>query len=484
MQSAALRVESFRGIELVEAELAPITIVVGRNGSGKSSLLEALAAAAAAGSGMRDWRGKDVIMDIVYAKLLGNTAALIHEGSAAATIELRAPGYAASLKLARPGEREIQQLACRIADGISPYSLAGCLREAVATNAYRRGEPLQELVKDFDAYSIAERIVGLLKGLCGGQPAGTALQEEAAVVLEALSRGLRVVVEAAVSEAVHLSATVAVGARRVSLEKTYYYTATHMQSIDYMLTIPRLLDAVREAVRLLSPEEARLLRPSDISHCVMKSLLKARNNIILHEEEPGDAAAEDDAGLLVFTLFRRTLSGVVAPLNRCGPAIMLHDAASRLRAYGASKTFMELAESIPGLDAADITAEFFEPVIASKHGGKMPLSMLGDGALHLLLQFTGLALARRRRTILAYEEPERGLHPDYMAILAAKIVETIQENPGSLIALSTHSAELARSIVNAARQSGAEDSLALVVMENGRAVRVLHGREAANQVTL
>jgi len=75
-------------VERAELKLAPITIVTGRNNSGKSSLLEALAVAASSPAGFRDWLGADVVRSIIDEKLLGYPQRLLRGGAAEANIEL------------------------------------------------------------------------------------------------------------------------------------------------------------------------------------------------------------------------------------------------------------------------------------------------------------------------------------------------------------------------------------------------------------
>jgi len=69
-------VECFRGLRGVRLQLAPLTLLTGRNNSGKSSLLEALSLAFSS-PGLRDWLGRDIPRSVVDDKLAGVPARLI-----------------------------------------------------------------------------------------------------------------------------------------------------------------------------------------------------------------------------------------------------------------------------------------------------------------------------------------------------------------------------------------------------------------------
>ncbi len=83
-----LVVEGFRALQgRVEVPLKSITILTGRNNTGKSSLLEALAIASSALNGFRDGLGRDVFRQIVQSKKL-NWNLLVNTGSQHAAIAL------------------------------------------------------------------------------------------------------------------------------------------------------------------------------------------------------------------------------------------------------------------------------------------------------------------------------------------------------------------------------------------------------------
>jgi hypothetical protein len=72
-------IKCFRGIRSLEAEIAPLTIVTGRNNAGKSSFLEALAIATALNGRLALAREEDPVLYIVSAKRLRSPSELINK---------------------------------------------------------------------------------------------------------------------------------------------------------------------------------------------------------------------------------------------------------------------------------------------------------------------------------------------------------------------------------------------------------------------
>ena len=80
--------------------------------------------------------------------------------------------------------------------------------------------------------------------------------------------------------------------------------------------------------------------------------------------------------------------------------------------------------------------------------------------------------------MLLVEEPESGLHPGYMAEIAAAITRAVKEGKGRVYAvITTHSVEMIEFILKAAKAHGILNEVKLALMRAGRIVFERNGGE-------
>ncbi|BES82771.1 AAA family ATPase [Pyrodictium abyssi] len=112
--------------------------------------------------------------------------------------------------------------------------------------------------------------------------------------------------------------------------------------------------------------------------------------------------------------------------------------------------------------------------------GVFPASRLGDGTLELLQLYAGPTLARGAgRYLLLVEKPESGLHPGYMADIAAAMARAVKEGGGRVyVIVTTHSVEMIEFILRAASALSVLGETKLVLMQSGRVAFESSGGEA------
>ncbi len=460
--AARLTVTGFRGVDEASVELTPVTIVTGRNNSGKSSLLEALAIAASAAAGFRDWLGSDTIRYIVDGKLLGRPPRLIRSGHGEAYVRFDHPLVRVKVVIRKPRDirEEARRLACIAARSINTFMARFCVLGAVENNLLLKRRVLDR------AYALLGDAINSMRLLCsrsGAQLPGSMAETVAEALLEALTRAASRVVRESVE--VEVSGG---GEGRWGFGRIYYPGAGRWKYLtkDVRVTVSGALgEVVNRLAEALQPVE---LNSRGLVDCLSGVLHDALKKAIWEGYGSPETAGKP---IRVYTLFHRVLPG-----NRDGLAKSLTRVIQTLHSLGLLETYNSLIKNVPGLGVSDPFIEEGE-VWFRASGGRVPASLLGDGTLHLLLLFAGLALAKGGNVVLIYEEPETGLHPGYMIVFAQQLAQVPRENPGVLIVLSTHSLELIRYIADAAREAGVAELLTTVLMDNGGVFSTFRGEE-------
>ncbi len=467
--TAGLRVERFRGVEEAELKLAPITIVTGRNNSGKSSLLEALAIAASAPAGLRDWLGADVVRNIIDGKLLGHPQRLLHGGAAEASIELEYTGTPIRLRLRRlhSVEPEARRLACTAMDMVGEITLRFCIGVAAESTA-------EAALSDGTGrvYKLLSSALNSAKVLCRSRRvgAGGGLEETAAAaILDALANAASIIVENSI-EIVYMLASDYSGVSRA----IYYPGADGLKHVSKRIRVV-LNESIREITGKLVEASNVEVNLDELTRCLAAAFRDALDRVVRGSSRGMEAQPVHGVGPRVFTLFHRNLLGRRRSLVRA-----VTDAVKGLLSLGLLDVYRDMLRSVPGLGFEDLLVAGGE-VLLKTRDKVVPASVLGDGALHLLLLTAGLALARGGDAVVVFEEPETGLHPGYMDVFARLLVDSVAEaaNNHVVVAMSTHSLELIRYVTAAAREKSMLDSLATVLMHEGSVFSVFEGEEAA-----
>lgn len=100
---------------------------------------------------------------------------------------------------------------------------------------------------------------------------------------------------------------------------------------------------------------------------------------------------------------------------------------------------MNLARLIPSLRGIDIreVRGTLDPVVLEASGGEFPFRLASEGTLRLLC-LLGIAVAPNAPSMVAYEEPENGVQPGRIDILAG-ILEDIAARGRTQVILTSHS---------------------------------------------
>jgi len=97
MKIESIKIHNFKGIKKFSADLAPITVFVGRNNTGKSSVIEAIALSVTGGYGWVDFLGENIIRQIIESK--EDISYLIHLGAESAVISANFDGEIANMTI-------------------------------------------------------------------------------------------------------------------------------------------------------------------------------------------------------------------------------------------------------------------------------------------------------------------------------------------------------------------------------------------------
>ncbi len=457
--TVVLGVEGFRGVVEAEVELAPLTLVTGRNDSGKSSLLEAFALAMAA-PGLRDWLGRDVARVLVEGKLGGRPLWLVRDGFRAALVELRGAGRGARLLLKRVDGREASRLvgdvACRALRGMSALGLGFCLLAASERAGRREAANLTRLV------GVLEERIRRLAEECGGdevlEPLRGLVFEAARLVVEE-----SVLARVEVPGGVHERLLPPVGRRLRVLRR-------RLRSLLPRGPARELVQGLLGLLGYRGSVEHRLA--GEVADCVVSeavaAVLDALEAVWSGDGEAGRAP--------VLPLFQRLL-------YRRDVVEALVEAVRRLHEAGLLQVYNRLL-SEAGLGLSDPMID--EGMVWLRRGGeRVPAALLGDGTLNMLLLLAGLA-AVRQGVVLIVEEPETALHPGYMEALARVMVEAVRgaARRGGAVVASTHSLELIDAVARRAEEEEAEPLLRTVLMHGGMVHSVFEGAEVVEAMQL
>jgi len=463
-----ITVEGFRGIRRASAPVLPLTIVTGRNNSGKSSLIEALAIVA---SGvMKDWLGNDIVRHVIDSKLLGRPTRLLNTDAESARIVLEDSRLGVELRLQKPGTERARELACRaVLDGVWASRLAFCTYIALPGRDVQGGE-IGRLSEVF------HRLADMLQVQCGkGKPAASQPDKVGAVtaaIAETLLEGMTRAAAIVLKESIEATASVDASGATYRITRIYYPGVEYRKLLSKKVRKLLLLashEALEKAVEALGIDGLDVDEAANCMATTLQTLLMEAARL----RAPGGRVEwhRDGAPWRVFVLFHRSLLG-----GRRGLAQSLTEAVRGLHELGLLDTFNSLVKSMPELEVSDPFIEEGEVWFRTPRG-RVPTSLLGDGTLHLLLLLAGLALARSSRTMLVCEEPETGLHPGYIEVLAAQLVETIRENPEARVVLTTHSLELIKAVARAAAERGLSNHLATILMDRGEVFSIFRGEE-------
>ncbi len=546
-----LRVRGFRGVEEVELELAPITIVTGRNNAGKSSLLEAAAIAfTAPAHRLRLAEPDDVINYIFARKRLRGYSELTRDGYEEALTEVRIGKLLFKVALLHP--RHSLKAAFYLVDeiyGQAKDSLEECLvKRARSTGYIAIARLAAKLATLFIDYLLMEtlREYSQKRGSAAAtlMPVVKSKDEWQNHVRDTLSRllppsrlrdAVRIVNEdiqkivetdspvEKMQKAVRLLASLLFG-DSLLLDVNLQYE--EMNSIIYRqlrLYLPRdyrradttiLYDALeplrdlvldfvsieleKMATHVLELEGVlSIVYPAGLLdklwRCMLESMCKAAESI---RERTLKGILEHGYHILVEGVLKPMHSRVEIPdpskpvfetvllVRRGRLSIPEFSRIVRLQfESGLLDVFRGYAKRI---GIADMIIEEGDVLVLApqqKEGSKIiiPASRLGDGVLELLQLYAVLTLARRREKpcMLLIEEPESGLHPGYMAEVAAAMARAVREGEGRVyVVFTSHSIEMIRFVLKAARELGILGDTKLVLMRAGRVVSEHGGEEA------
>ena len=510
-------VECFRGIEHVELKLSRLTILTGRNNAGKSSLLEALAIAFTAPA-LRDWAGNDVVRIIIDDKLAGAPLRLLNTActSQSAIISMHANGVrprVAQVVIRRPGESEIKLLFCK---------LLASLRERLYHDVMGGGDTVRCLRRKFrnhigdkEASALATLIATVAFTLIGAledKVCKSNVLEELLAELVTLPEDVKQhfhrmatigwvdIVEKAivgvVEELLRYSIVVKTeGLSRIYLpnynlrfdakEATGYHEALDNAETTVSNSVARVTGSILylSALKDLYARYARLqlsgLANQLIESCIGKTLRKSiKENLIDSTNRyaitiSGPETHEDVKEKCIWNVFLGFRRGIVLRRSLLHPSTPT-EIVKCIHGLG---LLGEYNEAIKKLGLKDPLVEDNE-VYLIHDGMRKPLALLGDGTLHLLVLLAGLTLAKREPNIVVLlEEPETGLHPGYLLLLADLMAAAVRENPSTFIVFSTHSEELIRYVVKRAEKQNILNSVKVALMSRGRVKAEFHSRE-------
>ncbi len=510
--STVVYIKCFRGIRDARLELAPVTILTGRNNTGKSSVLEALALAFSAPS-MHDWMGSSIARIIIDGKLAGRPVRLLNtacNGEAVIKLETDNKNMQA-IRVARPDISADRELLCIILRRLQKelfddLSTGGesyeCIRgvissytsegEALATIMLAVGYTIAYLawqacgsgrrsgigvdVRDLHHLLLPESIVRSISHLQGAlNSVASRLIEHASRTVMARITSNSVIIKTEKRASLYLPGTSVSGRVRDQLYERLrtlsgVFARNMIALTGAVLEKSDLKDLYAIHVKLqLSKQLGRTVRD-----CIWEKLKRVVDDLWSRPMvELGLAGESGEATWRVYTVFRRgttTLSGApwVGTLTRILSAV--HEA-------GLYEDYNNVVKSIKRPQLKDPIIEDGE-VYLLRDGEKIPVALLGDGTLQLLVLLAGIVLARKQpRTVLIFEEPETGLHPGYLIVLADNIAKTVKENPHVFIVLSTHSEELIRFIAKRAMKQGVLDKVKAILMREGETYSVFEGAE-------
>ncbi|BES81734.1 AAA family ATPase [Pyrodictium abyssi] len=503
------KIKCFRGVKEVKLELAPITILTGRNNAGKSSVLEALALAFSAPS-LQDWLGNDIARMIIDDKLAGHPSRLLNltcREEATINLNLKMDDQGARIvRIAKPNSTINNQFLCMMLQKIreslydeltSEGEAYRCLRKAFASYT-REGEALTTIMFTI-GYIIAhlaestceerlsiEKIVqpillpeSLARSIYKSEPA---LKSAALTLREHVNRIIRPIIDDSIVIKLNGSSYLYLPRFRmgVSKEKQYYEELSNLEAV-FVRNIINMTGIILERAELkdlysvyaklqLGKELGKMIR-----RCIWKKLRRTIDNLwtAQYRVNLNDGKANEKTEWNVYTVFRR--STVIR--HEIFGANTLEKIVDKVHDLGLLRDYGNVIRSIRSLNLEDPIIKENE-VLLRKDGMRIPAALLGDGTLLLLALLAGLVLARRQpQTVLILEEPETGLHPGYLMVLADSIARATKENPSALVLLSTHSMELIRFIAKRAMRHGVLDKVKTVLMSNGEVYSVFKGRE-------
>ena len=462
--SVKAEIRCFRGIEGAEAPLTPITVVTGRNNSGKSSLLEAFALGLAAWNGFGDWLGRDILRAIINRKLSGHPYWLLRSRCNDTSVDVDAPWGRAEVLLRKPGREAARRLACRATGLLDERRLAFCLVLASA-------KPPETYLPA--AWSLVLDVLKTLRAGCGSRlsskaPAA-ARPGEAALLADALLAGLRSAAETIIDASVEVKANLFDGGQ-VRISRIYYPGDGFLRHLFKNHVRRSLKEAARGAAESLAAQGGGELDTQLLTDCIADAMESALLRAVGTGSVPKRGRGR---GVRVFVLFHRLVAG-----SHGGLVETLTKTVRDLHGLGLLEEYNSLLKAVPSLGLSDPFIEEGE-IWFRTSDGRIAAHLLGDGALHLLLLLAGLALTRGGDTVIVYEEPETGLHPGYMDVFARQLVKAVTSSRRVLVVLSTHSLELIRYLVDAARKEGATELLTTILMHEGGIFSVFRGAEVA-----
>ena len=487
--AARVKVKCFRGINSASVLLSPITILTGRNNSGKSSLLEAVTIGFSAFGGFRDWLGNNVVRTVIDGKLSGRPIWLIRESERCdrAEIVVDAAQGRARVELRKPGNGAAKKLACRIVASLDARRLAGCFTAALLSKNVDISDIGQKLL---EIDMLASKLVKALRKSCSTGNAGRqASIDEYMLLSDILMQALQETAQKITAMSVEVKARLPVctPSRRKSKNNTYY--SIYYPNILFLISNrdkyvgPALEAAASEFVGSMLTHVFKEIGSDPtkelLADCIARLLEAALLDALKKYNET--AKMHEGGSVRVFAIFHRLIVGGYG-----GLADALTNTIRGLHRLGLLNEYNNILNIVEDLGLADPFIE--EGMVwfrrTSGEGERVAASLLGDGVLHLLLLLAGLAVARGGNAVVVYEEPETGLHPGYMSLFAELLVEAAASRRDTYVVLSTHNLELIRYVVEAAAKRGASELLTTVLMHEGDIYSVFHGREVVEAAEL
>jgi predicted ATPase len=95
-----------------------------------------------------------------------------------------------------------------------------------------------------------------------------------------------------------------------------------------------------------------------------------------------------------------------------------------------------LVPSLRDIDVREIVGTL-DPVVIERDGGEFPFRLASEGTLRLLC-LLAIAIAPNPPAVVAYEEPENGVQPARLDVLA-QVIENLAQSARTQVLLTTHS---------------------------------------------
>ncbi len=501
-----LVVEGFRAFrDRVEVPLKSITVVTGRNNTGKSSLLEALAIASSALNGFRDGLGRNVLRQIVQSKNL-DWNLLINAGSQRTAIVLETPVNSVNVEIENLERLDVEQ--------IKPLAL-DALARTLSSKAEMHGlmselrRLLMKLHTEFLNILESERmlkylemflptIIALLPPITSSTARGTTTDVAEALcntlalepdekraclakidnIVENLMVNYRKVLDNLVEWYLRRALKIVMKVSLVSQADAYAsYTGTYLETeevdpssiqefveenlafveelgrsfmkmLAMIATLSGSEDAGRFFKQLIVVGKAHVVARA-LLHVVLEGLNKSVRELSRESMiRLAKVSREFSKGMTMVFLMHRDLW-------RWGDVGEMLD---KVFVRGRGKLFNELLASL----GVENVWRKREGVLLVTVGGKtLPLEAMGDGFVNMVRLAASHSFVEHGVVIV--EEPETAMHPGYLALYAKMLIDFVA-NGARQVVLSTHSLELIDYVLEFAKRRDLLDRVNVVLL--------------------